>query len=116
MTRGELWWADFGLPFGSEPGFKRPVLIIQSDFFNNSRINTVIVIPLTTNLLLAEAPGNILITGDESKLKKDSVIVISQIEAIDRRRLIEKITAVSGETIKKIEDGVMFILGIKKFL
>ena len=116
MTRGELWWADFGLPFGSEPGFKRPVLIVQNDFFNNSRINTTIVIPLTTNLLLAEAPGNVLITGDESKLKKDSVMVVSQIEAIDRRRLIEKITALDGETIKKVEDGIMLILGIRKFL
>jgi len=115
MTRGELWWADFGLPFGSEPGYKRPVLIIQNDFFNNSKINTAIVIPLTTNLLLAEAPGNILITGNESKLKKDSVMAISQIEAIDRHRLIEKITAVDGAIIKKIEESMMFILGIKKF-
>jgi mRNA interferase MazF len=115
MTRGELWWADFGLPFGSEPGYKRPVFIVQNDFFNNSRINTTIVIPLTTNLLLAEAPGNVLITGDESKLKKDSVMVISQIAAIDRKRLIERIKAVDGDIIKKVEDGVMFILGIKKF-
>jgi len=115
MMRGELWWADFGLPFGSEPGFKRPVFIVQNDFFNNSRINTTIVIPLTTNLLLAEAPGNILITGDESKLKKDSVMVISQIEVIDRRRLVEKITAIDREIIKKVEDGIMFILGIKRF-
>jgi mRNA interferase MazF len=115
MTRGELWWADFGLPFGSEPGYRRPVFIVQNDFFNKSRINTTIVIPLTTNLLLAEAPGNILITGDESKLKKDSVMVISQIEVIDRKRLIEKITAVDGEIIRKVEDGIMFILGVKKF-
>jgi mRNA interferase MazF len=115
MTRGELWWADFGLPFGSEPGYKRPVFIVQNDFFNNSRINTAIVIPLTTNLLLAEAPGNILITGKESKLKKDSVMIISQIEVIDRRRLIEKITAVDGAIINKIEENIMFVLGIKKF-
>jgi len=115
MTRGELWWADFGLPFGSEPGYKRPVLIIQNDFFNNSRINTIIVIPLTTNLLLAEAPGNILITKKESKLKKDSVMVISQIEVIDRKRLVEKITALDGTIVNKIEDNIMFILGIKKF-
>jgi mRNA interferase MazF len=115
MTRGELWWADFGLPFGSEPGYKRPVFIIQNDFFNNSKINTTIVIPLTTNMLLAEAPGNIIITGSESKLKKDSVIVISQIEAIDRQRLIEKITALDDAIIKKVEGNIMFVLGIKKF-
>jgi mRNA interferase MazF len=116
MIRGELWWADFGIPFGSEPGYRRPVLIIQNDFFNNSKINTTVVIPLTTNLLFAEAPGNILIKKNESKLKKDSVMVISQIEVIDRRRLIEKITVLDGAVIKKVEDGIMFILGIKKFL
>ncbi|MDR2716942.1 MAG: type II toxin-antitoxin system PemK/MazF family toxin [Treponema sp.] len=114
MTRGELWWADFGIPFGSEPGYKRPVLIIQNDFFNNSKINTTIVIPLTTNLILADAPGNILITKRESKLKKDSVITISQIEVIDRRRLIEKITKIDRTIIEKIENNILFILGIKK--
>jgi mRNA interferase MazF len=114
MTRGELWWADFGMPFGSEPGYKRPVLIIQNDFFNNSKINTTIVIPLTTNLILADAPGNILITRRESKLKKDSVITISQIEVIDRHRLIEKITKLEGTIIEKIENNILFVLGIRK--
>jgi len=115
MIRGELWWADFGVPFGSEPVYKRPVFIIQNDFFNKSKINTAIVIPLTTNLLLAEAPGNIFMARNESKLKKDSVMVISQIEVIDRQRLIEKITAVDGAIVKKVEDSIMFVLGIKKF-
>jgi len=114
MTRGELWWADFGIPFGSEPGYKRPVLIIQNDFFNNSKINTTIVIPLTTNLILADAPGNILITKRESKLKKDSVLTISQIEVIDRQRLIEKITKLDRTIIEKIENNILFILGVNK--
>ncbi len=114
MTRGELWWADFGIPFGSEPGYKRPVLIMQNDFFNNSKINTTIVIPLTTNLILADAPGNILITKHESKLKKDSVITISQIEVIDRQRLIEKITKIDKTIIEKIENNILFVLGIRK--
>jgi len=114
MTRGELWLADFGIPFGSEPGYKRPVLIIQNDFFNNSKINTTIVIPLTTNLILADAPGNILITKRESKLKKDSVITISQIEVIDRKRLIEKITKIDRTIIEKIENNILFVLGIRK--
>jgi len=112
MTRGELWWADFGIPFGSEPGYKRPVLIIQNDFFNKSKINTTIVIPLTTNLLLADAPGNILISKSESKLKKDSVITISQIEVIDRQRLIEKITKIDRSIIEKVENNILFVLGI----
>jgi mRNA interferase MazF len=114
MTRGELWWADFGIPFGSEPGYKRPVLIIQNDFFFFFKINTTIVIPLTTNLILADAPGNILITKHESKLKRDSVITISQIEVIDRRRLIEKITKLDRSIIEKIENNILFILGIRK--
>jgi mRNA interferase MazF len=112
MTRGELWWADFGIPFGSEPGYKRPVLIIQNDFFNNSKINTTIVIPLTTNMILADAPGNILITKRESKLKKDSVITISQIEVIDRQRLLEKITKLDKAILRKIENNILFVLGI----
>ncbi|MDR0301079.1 MAG: type II toxin-antitoxin system PemK/MazF family toxin [Treponema sp.] len=114
MTRGELWWADFGIPFGSEPGYKRPVIIIQNDFFNNSKINTTIVIPLTTNLILAEAPGNIIITKHDSKLKRDSVITISQIEVIDRQRLIEKITKIDRTIIEEIENNILFILGIRK--
>jgi mRNA interferase MazF len=114
MTRGELWWADFGIPFGSEPGYKRPVLIIQNDFFNNSKINTTIVIPLTTNLILADAPGNILITKRESRLKKDSVITISQIEVIDRHRLISRITKLEEFIIEKIENNILFVLGIRK--
>ena len=114
MIRGELWWADFGIPFGSEPGYKRPVIIIQNDFFNNSKINTTIVVPLTTNLILADAPGNILITKHESKLKKDSVIILSQIEVIDRQRLIEKITKIDRAMMEKIENNILFVLGIRK--
>ena len=114
MMRGELWWADFGIPFGSEPGYKRPVLIIQNDFFNRSHINTTIVIPLSTNLLLADAPGNVFIAKKESKLKKDSIITISQIEVVDRQRLIEKISKIDRTLMDKIENNIMFILGIRK--
>ena len=112
MMRGDLWWADLGMPFGSEPGYKRPVLIVQSDFFNKSKINTTIIVPLTTNLQFAEAPGNILITKNESKLKKDSVITVSQMEVIDRQRLIEKIAKIDRAIIEKVENSIMFILGI----
>ena len=114
MTRGELWWADFGVPYGSETGYTRPVIIIQNDFLNKSKISTTIVIPLTTNLIWADAPGNVLITRRESKLKQDSVITISQIEAIDRQRLIEKITKVDREIIEQVENNMAFILGIKR--
>jgi mRNA interferase MazF len=112
MTRGELWWIDLGLPFGSEPGYKRPVLIIQNDYFNISNINTTVIVPLTTNTIYAEAPGNIFISREDSKLTKDSVIVISQIKVIDKSRLIKKISKVNKAIITEIEENLLFVLGI----
>ncbi|GHV90150.1 mRNA interferase [Spirochaetia bacterium] len=113
MTRGEIWWADYGIPYGSEPGFRRPVIILQNDFFNNSKINTTIVIPLSTNLILADVPGNILIEKSDSKLEKKSVILLSQIGVVDKQRLIEKVSKINRSIMEKIENNIMFILGIK---
>jgi mRNA interferase MazF len=113
MTRGELWWADLGIPFGSEPGYERPVLIIQNDFFNRSKINTTIIVPLTTNILWAD-PGNVFLSKEDSKLNKDSVISTSQIEVIDRQRLIKKITKIDITIIENIENNLMLVLGIYK--
>lgn len=112
MIRGEIWWADFGLPFGSEPGFKRPVLIVQDNSFNNSKINTIVVIPMTTNLLLEKAPGNIFLGKEDSKLAKDSVIVVSQIYAIDRQRMIEAVCKLDKSIIHEVEYGLKMVLGI----
>jgi mRNA interferase MazF len=112
MIRGDIWWADFGIPFGSEPGFRRPVLIIQIDAFNKSKLNTIIVIPLTTNLLLENAPGNVLIEKDESCLSKDSVIVVSQIYAIDKHRLIERVSTINRSILREVEYGLKMVLGI----
>ena len=114
MTRGEIWWADFGIPFGSEPGYKRPVLIVQDDYFNSSSIKTTVIVPFSTNLILADAPGNILLEKGLTKLSKDSVLVGSQIYSIDRRRLIEKISKVEKRLFADIEDGLLIVLGIKK--
>jgi len=111
MTRGEVWWADFGIPFGSEPGSKRPVLVIQDDEFNASDINTVVTVPFSTNLVLADAPGNVYFQADASGLPKDSVLVCSQINAIDRRRLVEKISKVEKRYFSEIEDGVRMSWG-----
>jgi mRNA interferase MazF len=113
MIRGELWWIDYGVPYGSEPGYRRPVIIIQNDIFNNSRINTTVVIPLTTNLLLADVPGNIFLDKKDSKLGKNSVILLSQIGVVDKERFIEKISKINKDTMEKIDDNIMFILGIK---
>lgn len=112
MTRGELWWADFGLPFGSEPGFRRPVLVVQDDAYTQSRLNTLVVVPLTTNLILEEAPGNVFLSSAESSLAKDSVIVVTQLSAIDKKRLIENIGKVAPETMEDVETGIGMLLGI----
>ncbi|TGK22050.1 type II toxin-antitoxin system PemK/MazF family toxin, partial [Leptospira stimsonii] len=86
MIRGDIWWVDLGIPFGSEPVFKRPVLIIQDDSFNESNISTVVSIAITSNLNLSEAPGNVLISKKESNLSKDSVVNVSQIVTLDKER------------------------------
>ncbi len=115
MMRGEIWWADFGIPFGSEPGFRRPVVIVQDDTFNKSKINTIIVLPLTTNLRLENAPGNIFLEKKESTLPKDSIIIVSQLYAIDKQRLLEKIIKINNSIMREIENGIMLVLGIKDF-
>jgi mRNA interferase MazF len=113
MIRGEIWWIDYGVPYGSEPGYRRPVLVMQNDIFNKSKINTTVVIPLTTNLLLADVPGNIFLDKKESKLPKDSVILLSQIGVVDKQRFIEKISKVNTGTMERIENNILVILGIK---
>jgi mRNA interferase MazF len=114
MTRGEVWWADFGVPLGSEPGFRRPVLIVQDDSFNASAIRTVVVLPFSTNLGLADAPGNVFLEKKATGLTKDSVLVTSQIAAVDRQRLIEKIFAIDQRIFNEIEDGLRLVLGMRK--
>ena len=113
MTHGEIWWAQFGVPFGSEPGFKRPVLIVQDNSFNESKIKTIVVVPLTTNLRLAEAPGNVLVKKKDSKLTEDSTIVVAGLYAIDRERFVEKVSKISNEIMEKVEDGIKLVLGIR---
>lgn len=115
MTRGEVWWANFGIPFGSEPGFNRPVLVVQADEFNRSSIHTVVIIPFSTNLNLADAPGNVLLTQSESGLSKDSVLVSSLITSIDRERLVEKISKIDRKYFGEIEEGIRIVLGMKKY-
>ncbi len=112
MRRGELWWASLGEPFGSEPGFRRPVLILQSDPFNESAIATVVVVPLTSNLRLAAAPGNVRCARRDSGLSTPSVINVSQIAAIDRRRLRKRIGSLRGEVVRQVEEGVRLVLGL----
>lgn len=112
MTRGEIWWADFGKPFGSEPGYKRPVIVLQADPFNRSRIQTVIVVPMTATAAVAAAPGNVLCRRRDTGLPKASVANVSQLSVIDRRRLGEKAGSIPGQLLKQVEDGVRLVLGL----
>ena len=114
MIRGEIWWAEFGIPYGSETGYSRPVLIVQDDSFNESRIKTIVVLPLTANLRLLDAPGNVLIQKKESKLIDDSVIIVAQLYAIDRERFKKKVSKVTKEIMLQVEIGIKLVLGINQ--
>jgi mRNA interferase MazF len=112
MHRGEIWWAALSRPRGSEPGLRRPVLVIQSDPFNRSRINTVIVAAITSNLDLADAPGNVRLPRRESSLPKDLVVNVSQILTVDRSCLAECVGAVPKRYMRNVENGIRLVLGV----
>ena len=112
MTRGEIWWASLRNPTGSEPGFKRPVLIIQSNIYNKSKINTVICVVITSNLKLSTAGKNILLKSSESSLPKDSVINTSQIVTIDKDYLDQPVGFVSSKVLHQLENSLRVVLGL----
>ena len=112
MIRGEIWQAEFGPPYGSEIGYSRPVLVVQDDSFNESGIKTIVVLPLTTNMRLLEAPGNVYLRKKESKLPRDSVILAAQLYAIDRSRFSEKISKITREVMEQVETGIRLVLGM----
>jgi mRNA interferase MazF len=111
--RGEVWWTDFGVPFGSAPGHARPALVLQADPFNERSIQTVILVPLTRTLARASAPGNVLCRPRDSGLPKSSVVNVSQLTVADKRRLREKAGALPGRVLKQVEDGVRLVLGLE---
>jgi len=112
MRRGEVWWVDFGLPFGSEPGYRRPAVIVQADAFNKSRISTVLLVPLTRTLEWAKAPGNVLLRPKTTGLKHASVANVSQVTVSDRRRLIERVGALTGLTLGRLDEGLRQVFGL----
>jgi mRNA interferase MazF len=112
MQRGEIWWATLPAPKASEPGYRRPLLVIQSDDFNRSRINTVISVVITSNLRLADAPGNVLLSQKDSGLRKKSVINVSQLITVDRSFLTEKVGRLAPEKLRAVELGIRLVLGL----
>jgi mRNA interferase MazF len=110
MYRGEIWWANLPDPVGSEPGYRRPVLVVQDDIFTQSRINTVIVVIITSNTRLAEAPGNVLLPCEVSGLPKDSVANVSQILTVDKAFLTECIGSLPVHLLEEVDEGLRMVL------
>lgn len=112
MKRGEVWWASLPEPMGSGPGYRRPVLIIQSNPFNDSHISTVVVAVITSNLALAEAPGNLRLAKSESGLPKASVVNMSQVLTLDRTLLSSRVKALPGTAMLRVNTGLHLMLGL----
>ena len=112
IERGEVWWADLGEPDGSEPGYRRPVLIVQGDAFNRSRLRTVIAVVLMTNARLVEAPGNVLLSAKATGLPRDSVANVAQVITVDRDFLLERAGRIRGQLLQDVDKGLRLVLAL----
>jgi len=112
IQRGEIWWASLHEPRGSEPGHCRPVLIVQADDFNRSRISTVVAVVLTSNAQLAEAPGNVLLSRKATSLPKKSVANVSQLVTLDKAFLKEKVRRLAKRELAEVEKGIRLVLAL----
>ena len=112
MNRGQIWWADLPDPIASEPGYKRPVIVVQADEFNKSHINTIVVVAITSNIHLAAAPGNVKLPKSKSGLNKESVANVSQILTIDKQFLVEKIGQLDNRIMRELYEGIALVLGL----
>jgi mRNA interferase MazF len=112
MKRGELWWATLPDPIGSSPGFRRPLVVVQSNDFNESAIRTVICAVVSSNLRLAGAPGNVHVRARASGLGRDSVVNVSQLITVDKRLLSERIGRLAPELLRDVDAGIRLVLGV----
>ena len=112
IRQGDVWWADLGEPRGSSPGFERPVVIIQSDFFNQTKIKTCVVAIITTNLRLANLDGNVLLSTRTSGLEEESVVNVSQIFTVDRQDLFDFVGTLSERKMEQIDKGLRLVLSL----
>ena len=112
MQRGEIWWASLFTPRESEPGYRRPVLVIQSNAFTASRIQTVMAAVLTSNLELAAAPGNLIVKRKESGLNRDSVVNVSQVVTLNKSFLTEKVGTLCPKLMNAVDEGLRLALGL----
>lgn len=112
MRRGEVWWANLPDPVASEPGGRRPVLIVSSDTFNQTAIRTVLIVAFSTNLKLANMPGNVFVTQEESGLPKDAVVNVTQVLTADRSFLTEHVSTVAENILEAVDDGLRLVLAL----
>ncbi len=112
VQRGEVWWSELEEPRGSAPGYRRPLLIVQADSFNRSRIETVIAVALASNLHLVEAPGNVLLPKRSTGLSKDSVANVSQVITVDRNVLAQRVGRVPGTIMTAVDHGLRLVLDL----
>lgn len=112
MRRGEIWWAALGRPRASEPGYRRPVVILQIDDFNQSPIRTVVVVAITSDQRLSRAPGNVRLSRRDTGLTKPSVANVSQVATVDKQQLLERVATLPPRLLAEIERGVRLVLGL----
>ncbi len=111
ISRGEVWWASLPPPTGSGPGFRRPVVVVQGEAVNRSHLATVVCVPLTSNLRWADAPGNVLLSGANTGLPKDSVANVSQIVTLDKTLLTERVGRLSASKLELVLTGIDIVMG-----
>lgn len=111
ISQGEVWWAKLPSPTGSGPGFRRPVVVLQGDALNRSRIATVVCVPLTSNLKWADAPGNVRLAARTTSLPKDSVANVSQVVALDKVLLTDRVASLSRSKVELLLAGIDVVLG-----
>ena len=111
VGQGEVWWADLGEPVGSAPGYRRPVVVVQGDALNRSRIATVVCVPLTSNLKWADAPGNVLLKATATGLDRESVANVSQIVTVDKAMLTERAGKIPQRKLELVLAGIDVVLG-----
>ena len=109
INQGDIFWIELEIPSGSSPGYRHPHVVIQNNLFNRSKINTVVVCALTSNLKRAKAPGNVLLSQDEANLKKESVVNVCQIITVDKADLVEKIGTLSPKRVRQILEGIRLL-------
>ncbi len=112
MQRGEIWWAELPDPVGAEPGYRRPILIVQADPLTTSRMATIVAVIVTSNMRWAAAPGNVVLQASESGLPRDSIANVTQIVTLDKQALEERVGQVTPYTLELVNNGLRFVLDL----